>query len=63
MKSYSNLSDSELISVRAMGKEKADGEAVVRAETELVRRGDRKYEPEVRFRIRGESIAKKRGRN
>lgn len=62
-KFYSSLSDSELISVRAIGKARADAGVVAEAETELVRRGNLSYEPEVRLRIQRESIGGKRDSN
>ena len=57
---YPGLSDSELISIWAKGKDRADSVVMAEAEAELVRRGHRSYEPEVRFRIPRESIARKR---
>ena len=53
---YSSPSDSELISIWCMFKDRSDGVAMAEAETELVRRGGRSDEPEVRFRMRRKSV-------
>jgi hypothetical protein len=61
-KFYASLSDSELITVWALGRDKADDVVMADAEAELARRGARSNDPEVRLRTPRESIARTRSR-
>lgn len=52
----SRLSDSELISIRFMAQDRADGRVVAEVEAELVRRADRSHRHAVRLKNPLESV-------